>query len=106
MCNSQLFPILILCFFQFSCSEQADKDYTKSLANYEHYEKLISKVKSIRSERLISFDQLLYGYGYRNIYELDELVDIDDPRVILEGDNGIKVTSFNPKLLEAKNKKD
>lgn len=27
----------------------------------------------------------LYGYGYRNIYELDELVNINDPRVIFEG---------------------
>lgn len=27
----------------------------------------------------------LYGYGYRNIYELDELVNINDPRVKFEG---------------------
>lgn len=27
----------------------------------------------------------LYGYGYENVYELDELVDISDPRLILEG---------------------
>jgi len=27
----------------------------------------------------------LYGYGYRNIYELDELVDIDDSRLQLGG---------------------
>ena len=27
----------------------------------------------------------LYGYGYRNIYELDELVNINDPRIIFEG---------------------
>ena len=27
----------------------------------------------------------LYGYGYRNIYELDELVDINDPRLQLGG---------------------
>ena len=27
----------------------------------------------------------LYGYGYRNIYELDELVNINDPRVEFEG---------------------
>jgi hypothetical protein len=27
----------------------------------------------------------LYGYGYRDIYELSELVDVKDPRVIFEG---------------------
>lgn len=27
----------------------------------------------------------LYGYGYRNIYELDELVRVDDPRIKFEG---------------------
>ncbi len=27
----------------------------------------------------------LYGYGYRNVYELHELVNVNDPRVTLEG---------------------
>ena len=27
----------------------------------------------------------LYGYGYRNVYELDELVNIDDKRIKFEG---------------------
>ncbi len=27
----------------------------------------------------------LYGYGYRNVYELHELVDVNDPRVVFEG---------------------
>lgn len=27
----------------------------------------------------------LYGYGYRNVYELAELVHIDDPRITFEG---------------------
>ena len=27
----------------------------------------------------------LYGYGYRNVYELDELVDVTDPRIAFEG---------------------
>lgn len=27
----------------------------------------------------------LYGYGYRNVYELDELVNVDDPRIKFEG---------------------
>jgi hypothetical protein len=27
----------------------------------------------------------LYGYGYRNVYELHELVDVNDPRIKFEG---------------------
>jgi hypothetical protein len=27
----------------------------------------------------------LYGYGYRNVYELHELVSVNDPRVVFEG---------------------
>ena len=27
----------------------------------------------------------LYGYGYRNVYELDELVNVKDPRMVFEG---------------------
>jgi hypothetical protein len=27
----------------------------------------------------------LFGYGYRNIYELDELVEVKDPRIKFEG---------------------
>jgi hypothetical protein len=27
----------------------------------------------------------LYGYGYRNVYELNELVSVRDPRVAFEG---------------------
>ncbi len=27
----------------------------------------------------------LYGYGYRNVYELHELVRVDDPRIVFEG---------------------
>ncbi len=27
----------------------------------------------------------LYGYGYKNVYELNELVDVKDPRVVFEG---------------------
>ena len=27
----------------------------------------------------------LYGYGYRNVYELNELVHVDDPRIVFEG---------------------
>lgn len=27
----------------------------------------------------------LYGYGYRNVYELDEFVNVNDPRITFEG---------------------
>jgi hypothetical protein len=27
----------------------------------------------------------LFGYGYRNVYELNELVKVDDPRIVFEG---------------------
>ena len=27
----------------------------------------------------------LYGYGYHNVFELDELLDVKDPRVVFEG---------------------
>lgn len=27
----------------------------------------------------------LYGYGYRNVYELDELVNVNDPRITFAG---------------------
>ena len=27
----------------------------------------------------------LYGYGYRNVYELNELVKVSDPRITFEG---------------------
>ena len=27
----------------------------------------------------------LYGYGYRNVYELNELVKVNDPRITFEG---------------------
>ena len=27
----------------------------------------------------------LYGYGYRNVYELHELVKVNDPRISFEG---------------------
>ena len=32
----------------------------------------------------------LYGYGYRNIFELNELVNVNEPRVKFGGHNGVK----------------
>ncbi|WP_291870420.1 rhodanese-like domain-containing protein [Maribacter sp.] len=36
----------------------------------------------------------LYGYGYRNIYELDELVDVNDSRIVFEGTK-VKTSTTN-----------
>ncbi|RRJ89294.1 rhodanese-like domain-containing protein [Paenimyroides tangerinum] len=36
----------------------------------------------------------LYGYGYKNIYELDELVDVNDSRIQFEGTEFNKALSF------------
>ncbi len=41
----------------------------------------------------------LYGYGYRNVYELSELVDVDDPRVQFEGSIAKKSMGKLPKVL-------
>lgn len=38
----------------------------------------------------------LYGYGYRNVYELDELVNVKDPRAVFEGSLGDSGSSFPP----------
>ena len=38
----------------------------------------------------------LYGYGYRNVYELDELVGVTDPRIEFEG----SIVGRQPLLLE------
>jgi tetratricopeptide (TPR) repeat protein len=37
----------------------------------------------------------LYGYGYKNVYELDELVSVKDERVVFEGTEVQKNTSFH-----------
>ncbi|MFE8073420.1 rhodanese-like domain-containing protein [Marinobacteraceae bacterium S3BR75-40.1] len=34
----------------------------------------------------------LYGYGYRNVYELHELINVDDPRVEFEGSRSVEDT--------------
>ncbi len=36
----------------------------------------------------------LYGYGYRNVYELDELVSVNDPRIQCEGSVEVKKLKF------------
>lgn len=38
----------------------------------------------------------LYGYGYTNVYELDELVNVKDPRAVFEGSLVGQGSSFPP----------
>ena len=38
----------------------------------------------------------LYGYGYRNVYELHELVDVNDPRIIFEGSIVVQPQGTDP----------
>ncbi|MBZ4188337.1 rhodanese-like domain-containing protein [Niabella beijingensis] len=45
----------------------------------------LKKVKPITLALNIPTYINLYGYGYRNVFELSELVHIDDPRLQLEG---------------------
>jgi len=41
----------------------------------------------------------LYGYGYKNVYELDELISFFDQRIVYEG------TSINPEITTIENNK-
>ena len=44
----------------------------------------------------------LYGYGYHNVYELHELVNVNDPRINLEGSIVEQSKELTPKLIEKK----
>ena len=44
----------------------------------------------------------LYGYGYHNVYELNELVNVDDPRIIFEGSIVESTETLTPLLIEEK----
>ena len=46
----------------------------------------------------------LYGYGYRNVYELDELVDVNDPRVEFEG-SVVSAPSIDLPVIDSPRKK-
>ena len=43
----------------------------------------------------------LYGYGYRNVYELHELVNVTDPRIEFEGSIVAGKTKTSPNRLPA-----
>jgi hypothetical protein len=44
----------------------------------------------------------LYGYGYHNVYELNELVNVNDPRINFEGSIVGQSEELTPKLIEKK----
>ena len=44
----------------------------------------------------------LYGYGYHNVYELNELVNINDPRITFEGSIVEQLEEMNPRLIDPK----
>jgi hypothetical protein len=44
----------------------------------------------------------LYGYGYRNVYELNELVQVHDPRITFEGSVAEQAPAAPPRLIDSK----
>lgn len=44
----------------------------------------------------------LYGYGYHNVYELNELVNVNDPRVTFEGSIMEQSEEMIPRLMDEK----
>jgi hypothetical protein len=44
----------------------------------------------------------LYGYGYHNVYELNELVNVNDPRITFEGSIVEQTEEMTPKLIDQK----
>ena len=46
---------------------------------------IVNQVKPIMMALNVPTYINLYGYGYRNVYELDELVNVNDARVLFEG---------------------
>lgn len=44
----------------------------------------------------------LYGYGYHNVYELNELVNINDPRITFEGSIVEQSEEMSPGLIDQK----
>lgn len=57
---------LIVLIFTINLNAQEDKDYKRSLVNFEDYELIIHEVKKVRSDKLISFDQLLLFQKHPN----------------------------------------
>lgn len=78
--------ILIYCNNNF----EKDKVYfeTKSVRP-DHSKDLLSSTTGLNQELTLALNIPtyinLFGYGYKNVYELNELVDVDDKRITFEG---------------------
>lgn len=75
--------VLIYCNNNFS-GDQVDFETKVSVPN-RVTNQILSEQKPIMLALNIPTYINLYGYGYKNIYELDELVDINDKRIVFEG---------------------
>lgn len=80
--------ILIYCNnnFKFDQFHFASKTYNPSVLTDR---KIINDKKPIMLALNIPTYINLYGYGYRNIYELNDLVNVSDKRISFEGDYGM-----------------
>lgn len=77
--------ILIYCNNNFD-GDQTDFPSKVALpANKNVTSQLASQAKPLMMALNIPTYVNLYGYGYRNVYELDELVKVNDPRIEFEG---------------------
>ena len=73
----------------FASKVASPRDFKNSAASKQ----LASQEKPLMMALNIPTYINLYGYGYRNVYELHELVKVSDPRVVFEG------TTVEPRLL-------
>lgn len=76
--------ILIYCNNNFK-GDQVNFASKIALPNNRPESQILSNRKPVMLALNIPTYINLYGYGYRNIYELDELVNINDPRIKFEG---------------------
>ena len=76
--------ILIYCNNNFD-GDQIDFASKIALPEADKETQILSNRKPIMLALNIPTYINLYGYGYRNIYELDELVNINDKRIKFEG---------------------
>ncbi len=80
--------ILIYCNNNFDGNQ---RDFaTKALVRFPEAGKAVETQLAAQSKPLMMALNIptyihLYGYGYRNVYELDELVKVKDPRITFEG---------------------
>jgi hypothetical protein len=82
--------VLIYCNNNFNGDEVdfATKAVVPSASRPEH-RTAASQIRQQERPRMMALNVPtyinLYGYGYRNVFELDELVSVTDPRVQFEG---------------------